>query len=290
MVNNSEIDALIKLLDDNDPEVFNNVSQRLISLGQDVVPMLEAAWEDTLDAELHERIEEIIHIINYQELYAEFKEWAEDDNSDLLKGAILVAKFHYPDLSETEVYLQIDKIKQKVWLELNSNLTPLEKINVFNHVFYRVMGFNGSYSSKPETKDYCINAVLESKNGNSISLGIIYLAIAQQLSLPVYGVNLYRHFILGYQNDFIDNFEIDNSADTIFYINSMNKGMVFQKSEIKEYLKNMHQEEKPEFFSPASNKMVIKELLHYLHFHFKEKNEFNKEKKIENLLELFGEN
>jgi regulator of sirC expression with transglutaminase-like and TPR domain len=287
MVSQSEIRALISLLDDDDPEVFNNVSQKLISLGGDVVPLLEAAWEESFDSNLHERIEDIIQKINYEQLYSDFKEWLAEENPDIVKGAMLVARFHYPDLNETDVYLQMDKIKQKIWLELNSNLTPLEKINVFNHVFYRVFGFSGSYSSKPETKDYCINAVLDSKTGNSISLGIIYMAIAQQLSLPVYGVNLYRHFILSYQNDFIDDFSSDHSSDVVFYINSMNKGMIFQKSEIKEYLKNMHQDEKTEYYNPASNKEVIKELLYYMWYHFKESNEYNKEKRVEMLLELF---
>lgn len=287
MINNSEISALITLLDDEDPEVFTNVTERLVSYGTAVIPILEGSWEESFNPLLHERIEDIISKIHFTQLKEDFIEWLKDEDKDLLRGAILVAKFHFPDLDESEVYVQIDKVKQKIWLELGSYLTPLEKINVFNQIFYKTLGFNGNYNDKPETKHYCINAVLDSKNGNSISLGIIYLIVAQQLSLPVYGINLYRHFILSYQKDFIDNFEADNSTEVLFYINSMNKGMIFQKREIAEYLKNMHQKEKLEFYTPASHKNIIKELLNYIHFHFVERNEYKKVKQLEKLRDLF---
>lgn len=287
MMTNSEISALISLLDDEDLQVYNNVSERLMSYGSAVIPMLESAWEDSFNPLLHERIELIINKINYSQLFEDFSEWVNDEENDLLKGAILAAKFHFPDLDESEVYNQVDRIKQKIWLELGSHLTPLEKINVFNQIFYKILGFGGNYNAKPEAKDYCINAVLESKNGNTISLGIIYLIVAQQLSLPVYGVNLFRHFILSYQKDFIDDFTIDNSQDAIFYINSMNKGMIFQRKDIDEYLKNMHQEPKTEFFTPASNKQIIKELLSYMHFYYVERNEYEKVEQLEKLRELF---
>jgi hypothetical protein len=41
-------------------------------------------------------------------------------------GALLVAKFQYPDLHTVPVIQEIEKIKRNVWLELNSFLTPLE--------------------------------------------------------------------------------------------------------------------------------------------------------------------
>lgn len=291
MLSDAEIEALIKLLDDEDPEIYKTVSSKLISLGTDVLPKLESAWEETFNAFnplLHERLEDLVHQINFNILYKDLQEWILEDSQDLLKGAILVAKFHFPDLNETDVYLQIDKIKQKIWLELNNHLTPLEKINVFNTVFYNSIGFGGSYTKTPELKDYCINAVLDSKNGNTISLGIIYLVIAQQLSLPIYGVKLYRHFILAYQKSFIDDCSIDHSMETIFYINPMNKGMIFQRADIKDYLQKMQQPITAiQNYTPTDNKGLIEELLNYIFFHFKEKEAFSKITEIEKLLDLF---
>lgn len=291
MLSEAEIEALIKLLDDEDPEIYKTVSSKLISMGTDVLPKLESAWEETFNAFnplLHERLEDLVHQINFNILYKDLQEWILEDSQDLLKGAILVAKFHFPDLNEMDVYLQIDKVKQKIWLELNNHLTPLEKINVFNTVFYNSIGFGGSYKTKPEIKDYCINAVLDSKYGNTISLGIIYLAIAQQLSLPVYGIKLYRHFVLSYQKNFIVDFNKDHSMETVFYINPMNKGMIFQRADIKEYLQKMQQPITAlQNYTPSSNKGIIEELLKYILYYFKEKEAYDKIEQVEKLLSLF---
>mgnify|MGYP006209865135 FL=1 len=54
---------MISLLDDPDQDIFKQVSKELISLGNEVVPMLEEAWETSFDPVMQERIENIIHKI-----------------------------------------------------------------------------------------------------------------------------------------------------------------------------------------------------------------------------------
>ena len=39
----NEIDALIRLLDDTDKEVFAEIEKRLIEIGEEVIPELEVA-------------------------------------------------------------------------------------------------------------------------------------------------------------------------------------------------------------------------------------------------------
>lgn len=286
MIERSEINALISLLDDEDPEIFENVSNRLISYGPLVIKDLEDAWSETFNPNLHDIIEDIIQTINFKIVYDELEFWSNDNYASLFDGAIIVAKYHYPDLEEKEVKEAFNKVKQKIWLELNNGFTPLENINIFNQVFYGILGFDGSYKSKSETSNFCINSVLDTKNGNSISLGILYILLAQELELPVYGVNLYRHFILAYQKNFIFDYKIDNSLDTIFYLNPMNKGVPFQRREIKEYLKSSNVEAKDIYFQPADPKQIIKELLYYMQYHFIAKNETGKAEEIRKLKEL----
>lgn len=286
MSQNSEINALIRLLDDEDPEIFENVSQKLISLGPSVIEELEDAWSESFNPKMHEIIQGIIHKIQYDAVYNELEEWSNDEYATLFDGAVIVAKYYYPYLKKEEVVIEFEKVKQKIWLELNNAYTPLENINIFNQVFYVFLGFDGNYKTKSTTSNYCINSLLETKRGNSISLGILYILLAQALDLPVYGVNLYRHFILAYQKDFIFDYEVDNSLDTIFYLNPMNKGVPFQRREIKDYLKASKVELNEKYFNPASPKEIIKELLYYLQFHFVKNNEAEKAQDISKLKEL----
>jgi regulator of sirC expression with transglutaminase-like and TPR domain len=287
MSKQTEINALISLLDDQDPEVFESVSNRIISYGALVIPELEHAWGDTMSPEVHNRIEELIHIIQFKSLKAELGEWLEDDLGTLLDGALTVAQYIYPELDKEDVYQKLDKIRQKIWLELNNSYTPLENINIFNQVFYGILGFHGSNSENNEVHDFCINSVIDTKRGNSISLGVVYIILAQQLELPVYGVNLYRHFILAYQKNYVFDFDNDNAGETIFYMNPINKGVPFQRREIKDYLKSMHVEEKLSFYNPATPREIIKELLFYMKFYYTAKQQTVKASEISILKNLF---
>lgn len=283
----SEINALIRLLDDEDPEVFENVTNRIISYGSEVIPELENAWSDSSNINLHGRIEELIHILQFRKLKEDLNLWINDDLESLLDGALLVAMSEFPDLDKELAYQYVDKTRQKIWLELSEGYTPLENVNIFNQVFYNIIGYSSVKDENIESSDFCLNHVLESKKGNAISLGILYLVLAQQLELPIYGVNLYRHFILAYQKNYVFDYDSDNTRDTIFFINPMNKGVPFQRREIKDYIASMKIEEKETFFNPATNKAIIRELLYYLKFHLVSKGKDQKAEEISELIELF---
>ncbi len=265
MANGNEIQALIQLLDDDDKEVFRHVHDKLLSLGEEVIPHLEEVWTGDLTPTTHERLEEIIHEIQFSSLSGEWEAWMQKETPDLLTGAFLISKYHYPDLKFEEISRSIQKLRQSIWLELNYNQTPLEQVQVFNQVFYGYHEFKGLQNSDNH-KEFCISSALESKKGNAIAIGIIYQVIANDLNLPVYGVNLTKHYILAFCKKTILDFSADmnNGKDVMFYVNPVNKGSIFSRNEIKDYLDKMHVEHEPRNFTPSDNIGVVKELLQYL--------------------------
>lgn len=288
MTKKSEIEALIRLLDDEDETIVANVSERILSYGSEIVFNLENAWESSTNLILQERIENLIHLINLKEVSKELKFWLAESFPDLYTGAEIVAKYHFQDLDAQSLRTSIEGIKQKIWLELNNDLTPLETISVFNHVFYGELGFKGNFESAASINDYCINHVIESKKGSAISVGILYVIIAQELNLPIYGVNLFNHFILSYQKRFIINFKEDNLNDNLFYINPVNKGAVFGRQDIIQYLDTIKKDKDKKYFKSAHQKEVIKALLGYMKRSFLNANEDQKADEIESLIELFS--
>ena len=135
-MNKQEINALISLLDDPDETIFKQVSMKFLSLGEEVIPVLEDAWEQSFDTLIQNRIENIIHQIQFDLIKDALKEWSHPEQQNLLEGALLIARYQYPDLDITKIKKQIDQIKQDVWLELNENLTALEKVKIINHILF----------------------------------------------------------------------------------------------------------------------------------------------------------
>jgi hypothetical protein len=117
-----ELNALIVLLEDPDDQVFEQIRNKLLSLGQEVIPALEHVWETTFNNILQTRIEDIIQTIQFNDVREALADWAHTGGDDLLHGTLLVARYQYPDLDEESVRRQIDLIRKDIWLELNPNL------------------------------------------------------------------------------------------------------------------------------------------------------------------------
>ena len=57
----NEIDALVRLIEDPDPQIYENVSARLRSIGLPVVSILEEEWSRSGDGLPHQhKIEKLI--------------------------------------------------------------------------------------------------------------------------------------------------------------------------------------------------------------------------------------
>ncbi len=264
MIENKEITALLQLIDDPDEDVYNTVSDRIITFGKEIIPNLENLWENISNEDTQERIELLIHRLHLRDLTTEFEEWKHGE-SDLLLGAILVAKYHYPDMQPAIILQEIEKLRRNMWLELNNYLTPIEKINVLNSIFYNYYKQKGVEISYESPDPFLINKVLETKKGNAISNGILLIVLCTLLDIPVKAINIPRQFILGY---FDENFEalnpVGHSSEKInFYIDPLN-GQMYSHKDVENYFKKLAVPPVSSYFRPISNTRIIQYLLEEL--------------------------
>jgi regulator of sirC expression with transglutaminase-like and TPR domain len=282
-----EIQALISLIDEPDPEIFSDISQNIFSFGIDIVPFLEHAWENQHQPEMQKRIETLIHQIQYDQVCKDLFNWTADQGKDLLRGSLIIARYQYPDLIEEEVEYEISRIRKDVWIELNDNLTALEQIRVFNYVFYEVHGFAGNTTNYHASQNSFLNKVLETRKGNPLSISIIYMLVAQSLDIPIHGINLPEHFVLAYTGNTINPDTLEYSSNNVlFYINAFSRGMVFSYKDVEVFLKQLNQESKPEYFLPCTNIDIIKRMLNNLINAYKKAGEEGKVKEIQYLFEI----
>jgi regulator of sirC expression with transglutaminase-like and TPR domain len=266
-MNLKEVIALITLLDDPDESIYSEVKNRFMILGPPAIPHLETAWENSFDTIMQNRIEQIIHNIQFENLVRALKDWAKEDQDDLLKGALIISRYQYPDLDETKVRKQLAQVKQDVWLELNDDLTALEKVKIINHILFEVHNFSGNITNYHAPQNSFINNVLESKKGNPLMLSVVYALICKELSIPVYGINLPQHFVLAYVNDYANLIDVNNkslSNNILFYINPFSKGLIFNHSDIDQFLKQLNVEPDAKYYVPCSNLDIIKRCLNNL--------------------------
>lgn len=261
-----ELTALIQLLDEPDKQVYAAIRSSIITMGVDALPLLEEADNNTLAQKESVRIEKIINAIRVEDIFAKLKSWAEHDSHDLLEAWMLISGFHSPEDGKESMKTQVDKLYRDIWVEMNNELTALEKIRVINHVFYDVYRFDALREKKPVLPPYLLGNVLRMQKGNPLSMALLYLIIVQRLNIPMFGVNLPKHLILAYMNGNILPKPVADyrEEEVLFYLNPFNKGAVFKKSEIELFIRQMKIKEQESFFLPCKNKVLIRRLLREL--------------------------
>ncbi|MBS1927516.1 MAG: transglutaminase family protein [Chitinophagaceae bacterium] len=289
MTENTEIKALLTLIDDPDEEVYKTVSDRIISFGKEIIPTLESYWESITNEDTQERIESLIHRVHLRDLTEEFRMWR-DENGSLLEGSLLVAKYHYPDMQPLAVMQEIEKLRRNMWLELNNYLTPIEKVNVLNSIFYNYYKQTGVEVSYDNPENFLVNKTLETRKGNTISNGIIFTALCELLDIPVRPINIPRQFILGYfDSQFSIATPVGHSSEKInFYIDPLS-GQLFSHKDIENYFKKLSVPPVSSYFRPLTDKRIIQFLLEELSKCFDNERNYYKMEELQTLASLLDE-
>jgi len=284
-MNNNKIKALISLLDDPDSEIINVVSDSLMQQGLNAIPELEKAWENTFDEVLQNRLGNVIQNIQLNYARNNLEKWIKTGAEYVLEGAFYIAQYQFPYINMKDLYREIENIRKDVWLEINNNLTALEKVKIMNYIIFDIYKYSKNITDIYAPQNSFINQVIETKKGNPISLSIIYLSVAHRLDLPIYGVNLPQNFILAYKDEY-NSYDSSNGNDEIlFYINPFNNGAVLGKSEIEYFISHHMLQREETYFAPCSNDEIIIQLADTLVMSYERLGFYEKAEKYKLLLE-----
>ena len=184
-------------------------------------------------------------------------------------------------------------------MELNYDLSSLEKTKILNHVIYDLYGFQSNTLSYHSPNNSFINQVLESRRGNPVSLSVVYQLVAHSLNIPIYGVNLPQHFVLAYRDDsgletihsIHDNVDLDNlnKGQILFYINSFNHGAILSLSNLEQFVKQLNLELDPNYFVPCTNIEIVKRMMRNLLFSYAQNKDKDNEQAVKQMLNILGE-
>ena len=273
-----ELNALVSLLDDGDQEIKEHVRDKILSLGNQIIPFLETKWEGSFNPELQKEIEEIVHDMQLNLLKERLSNWKNSKERELLEGLWIVNTYLYPDLEFDQLNAMMQQIYFDVWANFKNELSVYDKIKLINNVMFNDLKFSANTKNFHSPANSMHKTVLETKKGNPISHCSVYLLVAKKLGLPVYGVNLPNLFVLTYQ-----------SGKFNFYINAFNKGLIFTKQDINNYLDHLKLEPKPEYYEPCENIEIIRRVIRNLIFSFEKIGDLDKSKEVNQLLKIVSQ-
>lgn len=278
MMTESEIKAMVSLLEDDDKEVINHIENQIYAFGEQIIPYLEEEWTRQFSTDVQKRIENILQLLNYKVVRERLMDWVKNDSTDLLKGMWVIATYQYPDLQLEELRKKVEQLYFDAWVEFKTDLLPTDQIKLLNSIFFHKFRFKANTSNIKAVSNSMINTTLENKKSNPIGLCVLYILIAQKLKLPVYGVNLPNVFIVTYK-----------TADVQFYINVFNKGLTYIKQDIENYIMNLRVTPRDLFYEPCSNIDIIRRVMRNLIVAYEDLGDKEKIADIQRLLDDISE-
>lgn len=278
-INEKELSALVSLLEDDDHEIATHVEQKLLSSGTAIIPFLEKEWmKNSLVPMVRTKIEDIIHLLQYDLLSEKLLTWKKEGAEDLLEGLMLVANYQYPDLNMTFLNRKFEQYYHEAWRQFSEELSPMEEIKILNDVFFNKLKFRANAKNFHSPSNGMINAVLESKRGNPLSLCVVYMLLARRLKMPVYGVNMPNLFVLTYKTEGVQ-----------FYINVFNNGIILTKEDIDNYINQLNLTTQESFYQPCDHIDIVVRALRNLISSFEKLGEYKKADDIKMLLQSVDE-
>jgi len=115
-----------------------------------------------------------------------------EDEIDLGRGALAIARLEYPELDTAGYLRRLDELAGKV----ESAPLPLQQIERLNRLLFEHEHFRGNQHDYYDPRNTFLNDVLDRRLGIPISLSVLYLEIAERVGLRLAGVGMPGHFLV----------------------------------------------------------------------------------------------
>lgn len=103
----------------------------------------------------------------------------------------------YPDLDIAQYMMRLDRLATSARDVIPATGSAVAQAEALVGFLFRQLAFAGNEDEYDDPRNSFLNEVLDRGLGIPISLSTLYIAVAERLGLPAYGVGLPGHFIVG---------------------------------------------------------------------------------------------
>lgn len=114
----------------------------------------------------------------------------------LLEAAASIAQDEYPGFDVQQVLDEVDALLARLQRRLPADAPALERLRALNQFFFVDLDFGGNVNDYYAPDNSYLHQVLHTRRGIPISLGVLWLELAQGIGLHVRGVAFPGHFMV----------------------------------------------------------------------------------------------
>ena len=177
----------------------------------------------------------------------------EDEQIDLIRAALVVARTEYPTLDVESYAGRLEELARRV-----AALAPARDsgrtLAALNQVLFQELSLRGNRDDYYDPRNSFLNDVLDRGLGIPITLSIVYMEVARRVGLPLSGVGLPGHFLLKLYSE--------DGGETL--IDCFERGGILSRQDCQSRLDEIYSGEirlRPEFLHPISRRQILTRML-----------------------------
>ena len=251
----SQRDALVSLLGDDDPAIYETVRAKLLSFGPPAAEWLRPHTTSD-DPALRRHARQIVLHFDRQAADDHFLAFClrHGEDFDLEQAAWLFAQTRYPRINVEGYQAVLDDYAEQIRERLDGSIDPQKVLPTLNQYLFSEVGFGGNEANYYDPENSYLNRVMDLRTGNPINLSLLYILVARRLHFPITGIGLPGHFICRYQ-----------SASQETYIDPFHHGKLLTKAECVQYLATASLGRRDEYLTPVTSRRFLLRICNNLH-------------------------
>src|SRR4051794_39834521 len=186
-----------------------------------------------------------------------------DQEIDLVEAALLIAARQGNGVHTELCMAQLAAISHRVQALLKAEgiedprLAPCETVDIINRVLFSEEGFAGNHDDYYDIENSYLDRVLVRRTGIPITLSIVYMEVARRVGLPMHGIGLPGHFVVGYWSG-------DRGRLPRLIVDPFNEGRVLLPEDCAARIQAAYGEEVPltsQWLRPMTHRQILARVL-----------------------------
>jgi regulator of sirC expression with transglutaminase-like and TPR domain len=146
-------------------------------------------------AEALDRVATEIHVAAArEELVKELSK--PEEQIDLFRAALMVARLDNPEVRIEDYVADLERMARALIRRTPDIATESERIDLLNRYLFTEAGFHGGRDEYFHRSNSYLNEVIDDREGMPLTLGILYMALGEQLGLRLVAIGLPGHFLV----------------------------------------------------------------------------------------------
>src|SRR5580704_8701147 len=112
-----------------------------------------------------------------------------DENIDLIRAALNIARTEYPALDIEAYVTRVDELAGRAG-DVTLHGSSQDVVSALNRVLFEEAGLRGNRENYYDPRNSFLNDVLDRRLGIPITLAVVYMEVARRVGFPMVGVGM----------------------------------------------------------------------------------------------------